>query len=96
MKKVSFGGKRPTGAQANAGDEIDAWVAHQAKGVEPTKRLTIDVPLSLHRRMKSRCALDNLIMADVVREILEKRFPRPETLEPLAIAVPELIGEGES
>ncbi len=39
------------------------------------KRLTIDVPLSLHKRIKSQCAIENLIMADVVRDLLEKRFP---------------------
>ena len=38
------------------------------------KRLTIDVPLSLHRQIKSRCALDGVNMADAVRELLEKRF----------------------
>ena len=42
---------------------------------EPTKRLTIDVPLSLHKRIKSQCAMQNLVMADEIRELLERRFP---------------------
>jgi hypothetical protein len=39
------------------------------------KRLTIDIPDSLHRRVKSRCGQDGLRMADVIRDLLEKRFP---------------------
>jgi hypothetical protein len=75
MKKVDFGAKRPTVVKPAGGGEIDNWVSHQATGVEPTKRLTIEVPISLHKRFKSGCAIENLVMADVVREFLEKRFP---------------------
>lgn len=39
------------------------------------KRLTIDIPDSLHRRVKSRCGQDGLRMADVIRDLLEQRFP---------------------
>jgi predicted DNA binding CopG/RHH family protein len=42
---------------------------------EPTKRFTIDVPVSLHTRIKAQCATEGLTMADVLREILETRFP---------------------
>ena len=38
------------------------------------KRLTIDVPSSLHRQIKAQCALDGVKMADVVRELLESHF----------------------
>jgi hypothetical protein len=75
MKKIDFSAKRPT-APSPTGD-IDQWVADQSS-VEPMKRLTIDVPKSLHRRIKSQCALDNLVMADVIRDLLDKRFPRRE------------------
>ena len=53
---------------------------------EMTKRLTIDVPLSLRRRMKTRYARVGLVIAGLVRELLDRRFPggvradaRPET-----------------
>jgi predicted DNA binding CopG/RHH family protein len=39
------------------------------------KRFTIDVPAELHRRIKTQCASEGLRMADVLREILETRFP---------------------
>jgi hypothetical protein len=38
------------------------------------KRLTIDVPASLHARIKSQCAIRGAKMADEVRELLEKHF----------------------
>lgn len=73
MKKVEFAPKRQSGSPASS---FQQW-ANQS-GMEPTKRLTIDVPVSLHHRMKCRCAIDKLIMADVIRELLVERFP-PET-----------------
>jgi hypothetical protein len=42
------------------------------------KRLTIDIPLSLHQRVKSQCALKGDKMADVVRELLERHFPQEQ------------------
>lgn len=67
MKKVTFGGKPTSNRVANSPDE---WVSG-----EPTKRLTIDIPQSLHQRVKSQCALEGANMADVIRGLLEKRFP---------------------
>lgn len=42
---------------------------------EPMKRFTIDVPASLHTRVKIGCAQRGLKMADVLREMLEREFP---------------------
>ena len=39
------------------------------------KRFTIDVPESLHKRVKIGCAQRGLKMADVLREMLEREFP---------------------
>jgi hypothetical protein len=73
MKKVTFGAARPSKATPAT---ADSWVeARKGEGREPTKRLTIDVPKSLHKRIKSQCAADDENMADVIRELLEKRFP---------------------
>jgi hypothetical protein len=92
MKKVSFGGKRPTIGPSPPGAEIDNWVANQA--TEPMKRLTIDVPISLHKRIKSQCALENLVMAEEIRSLLEKRFPRKELLEAAMFTGLTRQGEG--
>lgn len=76
MKKVSIGTKPERDSRAATSEAAaEAWVAErQASGEEKMKRLTIDVPLSLHRQIKSRCALDGVNMADAVRELLEERF----------------------
>lgn len=78
MKKVSFGAKRPSQIEPTT---IDDWVQDK----EPTKRLTIDVPVSLHKRIKSQCAVNDLKMADAIRDLLAERFPvtpSPEVGEP--------------
>ena len=69
-------GKRPQ-ATEQAARAADAWVAERelAKAVEPTKRLSVDIPEGLHRRVKVRCAQENVKIIDVVRELLEGRFP---------------------
>lgn len=78
MKKVTFGGKRPTNSNTAAAS-IDNWVLTQTADQprEQMKRFTIDVPVSLHKRVKSQCAMQNLVMADVIRDLLEQRFPAP-------------------
>jgi hypothetical protein len=76
MKKVTFGGKPPSSSLPPA---VDAWVTdRESINTEPTKRFTFDVPLSLHRRIKSQCALKDQRIADVVREILYREFPNDE------------------
>jgi len=45
-----------------------------AEGPEPMKRLTIDVPMSLHRAIKSQCAIRGTKIADEVRELLVQKY----------------------
>jgi hypothetical protein len=78
-KKIDFGAKRPSTQAGN----VDDWVLdREATNDEPMKRLTIDVPLSLHKRIKSQCAMQNLVMADEIRTLLEQRFPQAAGAEP--------------
>lgn len=56
----------------------EQWVA--SRTTEETKRLTIDLPASLHARIKASCALRGVKMVDEIRALLEERFseiPRP-------------------
>jgi len=74
-KKVSIGTKptnKPTSAAA------DAWVESRSNGeeVEPVKRLTIDVPASLHRAIKAQCAMRGTKIADEVRELLLQKYDK--------------------
>jgi hypothetical protein len=61
----------------------DAWVSRGAKMTtnedetekELTARFTIDIPVSLHARIKSQCALKRVKMREEVLAMLEERFP---------------------
>jgi len=77
-KKASFPAKPTAKTQ-------DQWVqgaaasapAKKGQGTAPTeamKRFTIDVPTSLHARIKVACAKRGTKMADEIRILLEKHF----------------------
>jgi len=72
-KKVHIGTK-PTNKPAPV--TADAWVKSRATGdkPEPMKRLTIDVPESLHRSIKAQCAMRGTKIADEVRELLIQKY----------------------
>lgn len=71
-KQVAF--KPKPGAPASRSAE--EWVARrEAKPEEaPMKRLTIDVPLELHKRIKASCASRGIKMADEIRALLERQY----------------------
>ena len=71
MKTVAF--KMPVAKSA------DQWVgsgSETPKPSVPTKRFTLDVPVDLHTRIKTDCARRGEKMADVLRDVLEREFPR--------------------
>ena len=75
-KKVTFDAKRPSRSQPG---NVDDWVqGREPMSREPMKRLTIDIALSLHARVKTGCAVEKLVIAEVVRDFLEGRFPLPK------------------
>ena len=54
----------------------DKWVQESPKKTdEKMKRFTIDVTEQLHRRVKVQCYTEGKMMADVLREILEREVP---------------------
>jgi len=75
-KTVTFAAK-PSTAALKTGDSVDSWVkagtTPEATGT--MKRLTIDMPAPLHTRIKTQCAQHGLVMAEVIRQFLEQRFP---------------------
>lgn len=48
--------------------------ASSAAMEEPMKRLTLDVPASLHRKIKTACAARGSKMADELRALLEAHY----------------------
>jgi hypothetical protein len=87
MKKVAMTAARPRVAAP-----VDEWVQSrlgqdderpQAAADpapvprEPTKRLTIDIPAGLHRRLKLGATERDLNIADVIRDLIAREFPVP-------------------
>jgi hypothetical protein len=75
VKKISIGAK-PTTRQPTVA--ADAWVETretvQDEEKEKLKRLTIDIPESLHRAIKTQCAGRGAKIADEVRELLLQKY----------------------
>ncbi len=74
MKKTTFA---PKPSSKNPTTSLDAFVglSSEPSASEKMKRLTIDIPESLHRRVKAGCAVRGIEMASLMREFLEKEFP---------------------
>ena len=72
-KKVAFGTKPSNKPAATA--TAEEWVKNREEGTdEPTKRLTLDIPESLHRAIKAQCAMRGTKIADEVRELLLQKY----------------------
>ena len=72
-KKVQIGTK-PTNKPATP-PAADAWVENRSPETpEVMKRLTIDIPESLHRTIKAQCAMRGTKIADEVREMLLQKY----------------------
>lgn len=76
MKTISFKTRKPAtpddwvqGGGAAATEQLPSVPA------QPMKRLTIDVTVDLHTRLKIECTRRGLKIADVVRDLLEREFP---------------------
>ena len=80
-KKVSFARMIPKAADewvAGAGTETVSTLSPPPEPTEPMKRLTIDIPRSLHTRIKAACALRGSKMADEIRTLLDREYADAE------------------
>jgi hypothetical protein len=70
-------GHRPS--KKNLETTVPAAVATLDKfvngGKEETARLNVEIPKALRARVKARCAMEGREIKDVVRELLQQRFP---------------------
>jgi len=73
-KSISF--ERPKRAAQGA----EKWVTNRLarEEAEDMKRFTLDVPASLHRRIKVACTMRGEKMSDVLREMLDEAFPEEQ------------------
>ncbi|WP_375623858.1 MULTISPECIES: plasmid partition protein ParG [unclassified Bartonella] len=73
-KKIKIGTK-PTNKSIPL--TADAWVGSSKGSMSGgMKRLTIDIPESLHRLIKVSCASRGTKIADEVRELLSQKYGR--------------------
>ena len=74
-KKIAIGTRpvnKPVEVVETAGD---AWVENrEEKEIECIKRLTIDIPESLHRKIKAQCASRGSKISDELRELLLQKY----------------------
>jgi hypothetical protein len=84
MKKVAMTAARPRVAapvdewvQSRLGQDDERLPEAVPAMREPTKRLTIDIPAGLHRRLKLGATERDLNIADVIRDLIAREFPVP-------------------
>lgn len=74
--KVTWGQRPSSRAQAAPPNAASAeGFVQGAKGA--TIRLNLNIPRSLHARIKSQCALQGRNMTEAIMELLETHFPQP-------------------
>lgn len=80
-KKIAIGAK-PTN-KASAPVNADTWVESRSLDAQPEemKRLTIDIPASLHRAIKSQTGARGTKIADEVREMLAQKYGNTEIIK---------------
>lgn len=82
-KKIAIGAK-PTNKPAST-VTADTWVESRVLDAQPEaeemKRLTIDIPASLHRAIKSQTGARGTKIADEVRELLIQKYGNTETIK---------------
>jgi hypothetical protein len=75
-KKVKLGHRPHSKIPTNP----DEWVGSAPESVEaapesvPMKRLTIDIPETLHRQIKTHCAAQGVRMSEDIRELLMEKY----------------------
>lgn len=57
----------------------DSWIKSETPtAAGRTKRLTLDIPEELHKRVRLACVERGAFVSDVVRDLLDKAFPATE------------------
>jgi hypothetical protein len=78
MSPVSWGKKPAERKLTTPATEIDALVT--GKKQVQTRRLNLNIPASLHSRIKAQCALEGRDMTEALIEMLEARYPERSLL----------------
>lgn len=71
-KQVRFGSRPKT--QPESVQTPEAWVENRP-AEEKQKRMTFDVPESLHKRVKIGCAARGVTIREIILQLLDREFP---------------------
>ena len=74
-KDVSFSGKPPSSADQRVENAFAAIQVPEKVSQEPMKRICVDLPQSLHARIKVGCAKEGVSITQILRDYLETKFP---------------------
>ena len=75
-KDVSFSGRPPSSPDQRVDKAFSALQQESENKInEPTKRVCVDLPQSLHSRVKIGCAKEGVSVSMILRNYLEKKFP---------------------
>jgi len=69
----------PGGADTQKTGNTETQKSVKAEKAEPTARLTVDMPASLHRRFKAACVVAGVKMNDELRRYIEQRTAELES-----------------
>jgi hypothetical protein len=75
MKKDITIGPRPSVVKAAAKKTENDQFVKQGAEKEGTRRITFDVPASLHARVKGSCGLRGVKMIEELTALLEEKYP---------------------
>lgn len=70
FERSGTGHDRATG-RADPASQPVAW--REARPVEPTKRLSLDLPATTHRRFKTACSATGRKMVSEIHDFIERR-----------------------
>ncbi len=72
---------KPTHELKKIDAALDAWVNHPESKITPptveeeVTRITIELPVYLHRRIKKLCAIEGIFIKEKIKQVLFQNFP---------------------
>ncbi len=73
-KKITLNTKPSKKQEVSADDWVESRSTEEN---EPIQRLTIDIPVSLHRAIKAQCAMRGKKIVQEIRELLIQKYGKP-------------------
>ncbi len=73
-KKITLNTKPSKKQEVSADDWVESRTTEKN---EPIQRLTIDIPVSLHRAIKAQCAMRGKKIVQEIRELLIQKYGKP-------------------